>query len=101
MAARLLIEFGASVNSPVEIDRAGIGGQTPIFHAVSQFSDWGLEVARLLIGYGADLAIRARLPGHYERPEEVVECTPLGYARRFPGVESRTLDLLRATGAPE
>jgi Ankyrin repeats (many copies)/Ankyrin repeat len=100
-SARLLLEFGASVNAQVETDRAGIGGHTPIFHAVSQFSDWGLPMVQLLIGYRADLTIRARLPGHYERPEEVVECTPLGYAVRFPGTENRTLALLRAAGAPE
>jgi len=27
--------------------------------------------------------VRARIPGHYERKDEVVECTPLGYALLF------------------
>ncbi len=100
-AARLLLEFGANVNARVELDAAGLGGQTPIFHAVSQYGDWGLPVARLLVGHGADLHLRARLPGHYERPEEIVECTPLGYARRFPGTESQTIFFLRGAGAVE
>jgi hypothetical protein len=50
---------------------------------------------------GADLSLRARLPGHYERPEEVVECVPLGYARMFPGQENKTVAFLREAGAPK
>jgi ankyrin repeat protein len=100
-AARLLLDFGANVNARVETDAAGRGGQTPIFHAVSQFQDWGLPVARLLADRGADMRVRASLPGHYERPEEVVDCTPHGYARRFPGTANRTLEFLRDIRAPE
>lgn len=100
-AARLLLDFGANVNARVELDAAGVGGHTPIFHAVSQYRDWGLGVARLLVAFGADLRVRARLPGHYERPDEVVECTPLGYARRFPGTEGQTILFLRGAGAVE
>ena len=65
------------------VDDAGIGGQTAIFHAVTQFDDCGLPLARLLVERGADLSVRVKLPGHYEQPDEVVECTPLGYARLF------------------
>ena len=90
-AARLLLEHGADLNATAGIDEAGVGGQTPIFHAVSQLSDWGLPVAELLVKRGADLAVSAKLPGHYERPDEVVECTPFGYARLFPGAESGTV----------
>ena len=99
-AAQLLIARGAAVNAPAAVDEAGIGGQTPIFHAVTQFNDWGLAVTQLLLDNGADLSVRARLPGHYERPDEVVECTPLDYALRFPGNEDpgsneKTIKLLR------
>jgi ankyrin repeat protein len=102
-AAGLLLRRGADVNARADIDAAGIGGQSPIFHAVTQFNDWGLSVAQLLIEQGADLTIRAKLPGHYERLDEVVECTPLGYARRFPGgpTPSRTVMLLQEKGAVE
>jgi hypothetical protein len=102
-AARLLIARGADVNAPATTDEAGVGGQTPLFPAVSQFNDWGLAVARLLLDHGADLSVRVKLPGHYERPEEVVECTPLGYALRFPGgaEPSQTVTLLRQRGAVE
>jgi len=47
------------------------------------------------------LSIRARLPGHYDRPEEVVECSPLGYALLFPGQENKTVAFLRDHGAPQ
>ena len=89
-AAKLLLQRGADVNARATIDEAGIGGQSPIFHAVTQFDDWGLSVAQLLIEQGADLSLRVKLPGHYERPDEVVECTPLGYACGFPAGRPRT-----------
>lgn len=111
-AAKILLDHGADVNARAVTDEAGIGGQTPIFHAVTQPYDWGLPVARLLLDRGADLSIRVKVPGHYARPEEVVECTPLGYAMLFPGAdhhghtagdsnESGSVRLLRAEGAVE
>lgn len=111
-AAKLLLDRGADVNARATLDEFGIGGQTPVFHAVTQFGDWGLPVAQVLLDRGADLSVRAKLPGHYERPDEFVECTPLGYALLFPGadnhaptrtawLESKTVALLRARGAVE
>lgn len=97
-AARLLLDRGADVNVRADVDEAGVGGQTPIFHAVTQYGDWGLVVAQLLLERGADLSVRVKLPGHYQRPGEVVECTPLGYAQLFPGNENKTLALLRGWG---
>jgi ankyrin repeat protein len=102
-AARLLLDRGADINARSTVDESGTGGQTPIFHAVTQFHDFGLPAAQLLVASGADLSVRAKLPGHYERPGEIVECTPLGYALLFPGgpSESKSVALLRARGAPE
>ena len=100
-AAKLLLDRGADVNAGATVGEQGIGGQTPIFHAVTQYGDWGLPVAQLLIERGADLAARAKLPGHYERPGEVVECTPFGYAKLFPGTENKTVAYLRERAAPE
>ena len=100
-AAKLLLDRGADVNAPATVSEQGFGGQSPIFHAVTQYGDWGLPVTQLLVERGADLAVRAKLPGHYERPGEVVECTPLGYAKLFPGTENRTVSYLRAQTAPE
>jgi hypothetical protein len=68
---------------------------------VSQFNDYGLSVARLLLDRGADVSVRTNLPSHYERPGESVEATPLGYALLFPGgpEESKSVALLRERGA--
>ena len=97
-AARLLLDRGAQVDARATVDENGVGGQTPIFHAVTQFNDWGFPLAQLLVERGADLSIRAKLPGAYEQPGEVVECAPLGYALRFPGEEGKTVTLLRERG---
>ncbi len=40
--AMLLLDRGADVNVPAFVDDAGVGGQTPIFHAVTQFNDAGI-----------------------------------------------------------
>jgi hypothetical protein len=62
-------------------------------------------MTRFLVERGADLSVRVKLPGHYERSGEVVECTPLGYAMQFPGNEHKneykTVELLRECGATE
>jgi ankyrin repeat protein len=93
--ASLLLDAGADVNAGALTDSDGQGGQSPIFHAATQGGDFGIEVVRLLISAGANLNLRCRLPGHYERPEEVFEGTVLDYARLFPGTENQTLEELR------
>ena len=105
-AARLLLDRGAEVNACATVDDAGVGGQTAIFHAVTQFGDRGLPMTHFLVERGADLGVRVKLPGHYERPDEIVECTPLGYALRFqdePSSSDRvtTVAFLRERGAVE
>ena len=100
-AAQLLLERGADVNARAEVVQADLSGQSPIFHAATQFQDFGLGMVRFLVQRGADLSIRARLPGHYDRPEEVVECSPLGYTLLFPGQENKTVAFLRDHGAPQ
>ena len=103
-AAKLLLDRGADVNARATVDAAGVGGQTAIFHAATQFSDGGLPMAQLLVERGADLGVRVRLPGHYEKPDEVIECTPLGYALQFQKdshSEGRTIAFLRERGAVE
>lgn len=101
-ALALLLDRGADVNARATVDDAGIGGQTAIFHAVTQFDDDGLPATQLLIERGADLTVRAKLPGEYERPGEIVECTALGYATLVGGASrTRTVILLRELGAVE
>ncbi len=101
-AVTLLLDRGANVNARATVDAAGVGGQTALFHAATQFDDRGLPIVELLLARGADLAVRTKLPGHYERPGEIVECTPLSYATRFGGPpERKTVALLAEHGAME
>ena len=104
-AARLLLDRGADVDARATVDGAGVGGQTAIFHAVTQWRDAGLAMTQLLVERGADLGVRVTLPGHYDRPEEFVQCGPLGYARQFLNEphagENATVAFLRARGAIE
>jgi hypothetical protein len=101
-AAALLLDRGADVNARATVDDAGVGGQTAVFHAVTQSDDGGLPVTLLLVERGADLTVRVKLSGDYERPGEIVECTPLGYALLFGGgSQRRTVTLLRERGAAE
>jgi hypothetical protein len=101
-AAALLLDRGAGVNARASVDDAGVGGQTALFHSVTQFDDGGLPVTQLLLERGADLTVRAKLPGDYERQDDFVECTALGYALLFGGAsQRRTVTLLRERGAVE
>ena len=83
-ATRLLLDRGADVNARAEVDESGVGGQTPIFHALTHYMRANPEVGALLIERGADLDVRARVPGHYERPDEILEVSAAEYARLFP-----------------
>ena len=83
-AARLLLDRGADVNARADVGSDGIGGQTPIFHALTNQGARHSKVGELLIAHGADLSVRARVPGHYERPGEVLEVSAAEYAAIFP-----------------
>ena len=83
-ATRLLLDRGADVNARADIDANGAGGQTPVFHALTHFGGVNPEVAHLLIARGADLTIRARVPGHYERPGELLDVSAAEYNAIFP-----------------
>jgi ankyrin repeat protein len=101
-AARLLLERGADVNARADVAADGLGGQTPIFHAVTQYGGHGLEVATLLVARGADLTVRCHIPGRYEDPTATDVVTPLGYAARYPYGRGRNpaVDLLLRHDAP-
>ena len=100
-AARILLDRGADVNALAQVDGDGVGGQTPLFHAASQFFDYGLPLVKYAGGKrrGAGACVPG-CPVTTRRPDEFVECTPLGYARLFPGNENAIVEFLRSAGAP-
>ncbi len=93
--AERLLHAGAEINAPALTDANGVGGQTAIFHAATQNGDFGVAAVRFLLEKGADLTERCRLPGHYERLDDVFEGTVFDYARLFPESGNRTVELLR------
>lgn len=82
--ARVLLEAGADVNARAEVDEHGIGGQTPIFHAVNSIFNYCRPVMEILVNAGADLDTRVQslLWGESMSWETVVfDVTPISYAQ--------------------
>ena len=75
-------------------DEAGIGDQTPLFHAVASNKNHAFPVLELLVEKGADPNARAtvRVPRtglqSVQSDDPVLEqVTPLGYALNYPNNE--------------
>lgn len=83
-AACQLLDAGADINARADLDSHGVGGQTPIFHALTNHAGRHSPMGPLLIERGADLRVRARVPGHYERPGEILDVSAGEYAALFP-----------------
>jgi ankyrin repeat protein len=58
--AEALLEAGIDVNVRAEMDGEGIGGQTPLFHAVNSNQNHCRPVMELLVEAGADLDVRLK-----------------------------------------
>ncbi|PTY05353.1 hypothetical protein DB346_01950 [Verrucomicrobia bacterium LW23] len=100
-AARALIAAGADINSPAPVNAEGIGGHTPIFHAVNSIFAWAFPMLEFLLEQGADLTVRCSVI-HIEKIYRNV--TPLSYAlqaARAPAERDRAAALLRRYGAME
>jgi hypothetical protein len=93
--ARWLIEHGADVNAPAEIDADGFGGHTPLFGCVVNNSylcgrQRDGAFARLLLDHGANPNARAsiRKQLHFvpdETMHEYRDVTPLAWGKQFHG----------------
>ena len=82
--ARVLIEEGADVNARADVDSDGLGGQTPLFHAVNSNQNYCRPMMELLVDAGADLDIRLKgvVWGDTMPWETVVfDVTPISYAQ--------------------
>lgn len=56
--ARMLIDAGADINDRAAIDADGVGGASPLFHAVNSNQNHCRPVMELLVDAGADLDLR-------------------------------------------
>jgi ankyrin repeat protein len=82
--AAVLIQEGADVNARAVIDARGMGGQTPLFHAVNSNLNHCRPVMELLVEAGAELDIRLKgLVWGDTMPWETVvfDVTPISYAQ--------------------
>jgi ankyrin repeat protein len=82
--AHVLLDAGADVNARADQDESGLGGQTPIFHAVNSVFNYCRPVMEILVSAGADLDTRVRsiLWGESMSWETVVyDVTPISYAQ--------------------
>jgi hypothetical protein len=82
--APVLLADGADVNAHADRDADGLGGQTPVFHAVNSIFNYCRPVMELLVDAGADLGLRVRslLWGESMSWETVVyDVTPISYAQ--------------------
>ncbi len=95
-AVRLLLRRGADLNARAAIGRNGVGGQTPLFHAIGANQGTGWQTFEYLLDQGADLTVRAHIQRNPAADDKVMDCihkgqdhffsevdelTPLGYAR--------------------
>jgi len=55
--AEVLVKYGADINAKAGIDKDGFGGQTPIFHTVSQNGHQSAGMLQYLLSQSADLKI--------------------------------------------
>lgn len=82
--ARVLLEAGADVNARADQDAAGLGGHTPIFHAVNSIFNYCRPMMEILVEAGADLEIRvgSLLWGESMSWETVLyDASPISYAQ--------------------
>ncbi|HEY3739644.1 MAG TPA: ankyrin repeat domain-containing protein [Bryobacteraceae bacterium] len=82
--ARTLLDAGADVNARADLDASGLGGQTPIFHAVNSIFNYCRPMMDILMEAGADLEIRVNslLWGESMSWETVLfDVSPISYAQ--------------------
>jgi len=101
--ATVLINAGANVNAAAHLDADGIGGQTPIFHAVNSIFNYCRPVLELLVEAGADLSLRLkglRWGVGMDWETLILDVTPISYAQcgLYSQFHRREEDVYRTLG---
>lgn len=82
--ARVLLELGLDVDVRAEVDRDGLGGQTPLFHTVNSNRNHCRPLMELLVESGAAVDVRLRglrWGAGCDWETVVFDCTPITYAQ--------------------
>lgn len=82
--AAVLLSAGADVNARADLDADGLGGQTPLFHAVNSNHNHCRPMMELLVEAGADLNVRLKglvWGKTFEWETALFDVTPLSYAQ--------------------
>jgi ankyrin repeat protein len=82
--ASALLKAGLDVNVPARLDADGLGGQTPLFHAVNSNLNYCRPAMELLVDAGADIDVRLKglVWGRgFEWETTVFDVTPISYAQ--------------------
>lgn len=96
--ARVLLDAGVDIDLRAEIDDNGLGGQTPLFHAVNSNRNHCRPMMELLVEAGADLDIRLeglRWGVGCDWETVVFDITPISYAQcgLYPQFHRREQDV--------
>jgi hypothetical protein len=82
--ARVLLDAGADVNSAADVDTAGYGGQTPLFHTVNSILNYCRPMMELLVEAGANLEAKLKgivWGGGMDWETVILDVTPISYAQ--------------------
>ena len=82
-SAKVLVKYGADINTKAGVDENGFGGQTPIFHTVNQNQNRSAEMLNYLLSLSADLHITVKgiIWGKgYEWETLIPAVNPISYA---------------------
>ncbi|MBC7885180.1 MAG: ankyrin repeat domain-containing protein [Saprospiraceae bacterium] len=81
--AKILVKYGADINSKAGTDNFGFGGHTPIFHTVNQDANKSIDMMKYLISQNAELGLTVSglIWGKgYEWETFIPSVNPLSYA---------------------
>lgn len=89
-AIDLLLRYGADLDAPAAIGSNGVGGQTPLFHAIGTNQGTGYAVFEYLLGKNPDLTVQAQIQVNDADDGKVMDCVHKGKDHFFDEVRTVT-----------